>query len=215
MLNIILNISMQASTLININAKKLVYVDKSNIDSAGNGLFAKRFIHPDTPVVIYHGDKVDDEVMFDMYIKDPSYYHEIKKYIRGTNNGFAIDGSTIIKSSDKCLSDKCLSDKCLSDKDNITNPNLFGVYVNDIGSITCKKEHIDKNILISYVQTKNKCNLKTVDTEDYPVYVSTSRIKKGEELYVHYGIGNWLSFIGCDPLEISKLNKQYDFSSFY
>jgi len=69
--------------------------------------------------------------------------------------------------------------------------------------------------LKNYARTIRLCNLKVIDTIDYPVYVTTRRVKKDEELYVHYGIGYWLSHIKCTPEEISDLNEQYDFSNFY
>jgi len=183
---------MEASQLVNFNKKQVVYIAKSKINSAGDGLFAKKFIAKNTPVVVYYGNKVTDEEIYNLYMDKPEEYYELNKYIRGTPNGFAIRG----------------------DKKQ-TNSNLMGVYVNDIGCISCKKENINEKVLKDYAQTVKKCNLMTMDTSDYPVYIASKRIKKGEELYAHYGIGYWLSFIGCSPEEISDMNRKYRFDSLY
>jgi hypothetical protein len=89
------------------------------------------------------------------------------------------------------------------------------VYVNDIACINCSKYEVTKHILQEYANTIKQCNLKTVDTSDYPIYYSTRIIKKGEELYVHYGIGYWLLHIGCSPEAISRFNDMYNFASLY
>lgn len=179
---------MSASSIINSNINN-VYIAKSKIK--GNGLFAKRHIPKGLPVVVYYGDKITDQEVYDLYMNNPQKYYDINRYIRGTPNGYSVLGT----------------------KD--TNTVLMGVYVNDVACISCDKKDINKDVLENYAKTINQCNLKTVDTDDYPVYSSTKRIKKNDELYAHYGIGYWLSAIGCSPLEISELNKQYDFSSFY
>jgi hypothetical protein len=170
--------------------KPLVYVSKSKI--SGLGLFAKKNISKHNPVVIYYGDHITDDEIYKLYTTDPHSYLELSPYIRGTPNGFAIKGCR-----------------------NQTNKNLLGVFVNDISLIDCKKEDINRGILQNYANTEKKCNLSVVDTDDYPVYFSKRRIIKGEELFVHYGIGYWLSIIGFSPEEISDLNKKYKFESFY
>ena len=186
---------MKAIDIVNINSKQLVYISRSKIndnDNHNNGLFAKKHITKGCPVVIYFGDKITDDEIYDLYTNDPDSYYELNKYIRGTPNGFAIKG----------------------DKTQI-NHNLLGVYVNDFASIRCNKDEINEKVLRDYAHTISRCNLKTVDTVDYPIYVSTKRIKKHEEMYAHYGIGYWLSYIGCSPIEISDLNKKYNFNSLY
>lgn len=183
---------MQADDVLNFNVKPKVYTAPSKIKDIGDGLFAKQYIPKDTPVVVYYGDKITDEEIYNMYMKDPDNYREISNHIRGTPNGYAVKG-----------------DRSLS------NHNLLGVYVNDIGSITCKKEDLTEKIMQDYAQTYKQCNLKVVDTEDYPVYVSVKRIKKHDELYIHYGIGYWLGHIGFSPQDISKINKRCNFSSYY
>ena len=180
---------MKATELVNIKSKTTLFVSQSKIKGAGDGLFAKKYISKGNPVVVYYGDKFTNEDIYELYTNDPEGYHELNKYVRGTPNGYAVKGD---KSQE--------------------NTYLLGVYVNDIGSITCKKDEINETILKAYANTARKCNLKTVDTSDYPVYVATKRIKKGEELYVHYGTGHWLSFIGYSPEEISDLNNKYRFA---
>ena len=170
--------------------KPLVYVGKSKV--SGSGLFAKKNISKNNPVVMYYGNHITDDEIYELYTNDIQSYLELSPYIRGTPNGFAIKGSR-----------------------DQTNKNLLGVFVNDISLIDCRKEDISKEILKKYANTEKQCNLKVIDTNNYPVYFSKKRIKKGEELYVHYGIGYWLSIIGFNPEEISYLNKKYNFENFY
>lgn len=182
----------QASTILNLNAKPKVYISKSKLENGGDGLFAKKHIPKGAPVVIYFGDKITDEEIYEMYTNSPKKYYELNSYIRGTPNGFVINGNKTIE-----------------------NLNLSGVYVNDIASILCERDDLDEKVLEEYAKSIKDCNLRVMDTEDYPVYISTKRIKKNEEMYVHYGIGYWLSIMGCSPEEISDLNSKYDFSRFY
>ncbi len=181
---------MKASDIINFSSKPIVRPGKSGI--SGYGLFAKKHISKGRPVVVYYGDKMSDEEVYDLYMENREEYREVSKNMRGTPNGFTIRG----------------------DKTNENN-NLLGVYVNDAGSITCKKGYLTQKALFDYAKTLSDCNLKVVETEDYPVYQSDKRIKKGEELLAHYGIGYWLSQVGCTPEEISDLNRMYNFDSFY
>ena len=172
---------------------QLVYISKSKIENAGDGLFANKDIPKNMPVVIYYGEKITNEEICDVYINDPKKYFELNSVIRGSSNNYAIKG----------------------DKKQ-TNPRFWGVYVNDCGSINnTNLNNFNPNIIKKYVDSIKKCNLKTIETLDYPVYVSTRNIKKGEELYVHYGIGYWLSHIGYSPEEIYDLNEKYNFDSFY
>lgn len=189
---------MSASSIIRFDSNiNNVYIAQSKIKGftniiSGKGLFSKKHISKGSPVVVYYGNKITDQEIYDLYMNNPEKYYEINKYIRGTPNGYSIQG----------------------DKTQI-NTALIGVYVNDVACISCDKNEINQDILKEYAQTIKKCNLKTVNTEDYPIYYSSRRIKKNEELYAHYGIGYWLSAIGCSPLEISELNNRYDFNSFY
>lgn len=169
-----------------------VVINQSKITAAGQGLFAKKQIRISQPVVVYYGSKITDEQVYDVYINNHEEYIEMSAFIRGTLNGFNI----------------------LGDKNNNVDV-LQGVYVNDIARIDCKKNQVNKQILHDYATTYKKCNLKVVDTADYPIYYATRTIKKGEELYVHYGIGYWLLHIGYLPQEISELNDIYNFESFY
>lgn len=181
-----------ALDIIKIDSKNSLYTGKSKVKDAGEGLFSKKHVTQGTPITIYYGEKVTNEEMYDLFTNNPEKYHQLNNSIRGTPNGYAICG---IK--------------------NMDNMNLNGVYVNDIASITCKKEEINEQVLRAYAETRKKCNVRAVDTSDYPVYIASRRIKKGDEIYAHYGIGYWLSHIGCAPNEITDLNRKYDFSSFY
>lgn len=168
-----------------------VRIGDSKIKNAGQGLFARKHIHRSQPLVVYYGTKITDKEVYDMYIHNLEGYHTLNPFIRGTPNGFSIIG----------------------EKSEISV--LQGAYVNDIACINCSKDQITKKILQDYANTIKQCNLRTVDTLDYPIYYTTKSINKGEELYVHYGIGYWLLHIGCRPEEISKYNEMYDFESLY
>lgn len=163
-------------------------VKQSKIKGAGQGLFTKKYISKGQPVVTYYGEKIKTEEVLKMFLQSPKQYYELNKQIRGTPHGYSVKGQ--IDSS---------------------NLSLCGVLVNDISSINCKKQDLTKEILQLYVKTSLNCNLITDNSFEYPVYVSSRRIKKDEELYVHYGIGYWLSHIGCTPDEISDLNKKWPF----
>jgi SET domain len=181
-----------ADSMLNFNSKKkVVCIGRSKIQGAGQGLFAKKIIHSGSPVVVYYGSKITDEEVYTIYQTDPDKYREMNGVIRGTPNEYAILG------------------------EKVDNPNLQGVYVNDISSLSCTKEELTRDYLQQYADTAKKCNLKTVDTSDYPVYVATKRIKKREELYAHYGIGYWLLHNGCSPEELTILNQIYQFETFY
>lgn len=181
-----------AYQLLQVDSKSYLVIKNSKKPNAGQGMFTKKYIARGTYVTIYHGDKLPKKEVFDMYMKQPEEYYRLSPYMRGTPNDFVIMG-------DKTQ----------------TNPNLMGVYVNDYGCINCKKEELTIDILKVYAMTKSKCNVEVVDTNDYPVYRVVKRIKKGEELYAHYGIGYWLAHIGCSPEEIDSLNEEYGFENMY
>lgn len=171
-----------------------LYIKKSNIQhkDAGNGLFVNFNVKPNTELVVYYGEKINMDDLYDIYIKNKDKYFEINKYIRGTPHNYVICGDLYE-----------------------TRTKFLGVYVNDIGSITCTKKDLTLDILKKYAKTINKCNVRVDDSGEYPIYISVKTIKKGEELYAHYGIGYWLSYIGFLPEEISDLNKKYNFSCLY
>lgn len=175
----------KAFDLINIDAKSCVYVANSTIK--GKGLFAKKNIPKSTNCVIYYGDICTNNDVFNLYIENSDDYVEIMKTMRSCN------------------------DNVIYGKYN-GNDNLAGVYVNDYASID---SDISPTIFKNYANTHKYCNLHVVDTEDYPVYVSTKRIKKNEELFIHYGIGYWLAHNGMTPDKISELNDTYNFSNYY
>lgn len=184
---------MSSCEYIGLNSNPKVYIDNSHVIGGGKGLFTVSNYRKNTPMVIYYGDKITDQQVYDMYIKNPNDYYDNFAYFRGTPNGYVVNGKIVTT----------------------TNLNICGVYANDIQSITCNKEELTKEILKTYAHSITACNLKVVDTRDYPVYSTSMRVKKGDELYVHYGIGYWLAYIRCTPEEISDLNDEYDFSSLY
>ena len=55
-----------------------------------------------------------------------------------------------------------------------------------------------------YSKSKNICNVEVLNTTDFPIYVAKKDIKKGQELFVHYGIHYWLLDLGISPTELKK-----------
>ena len=180
-----------AQSMIKFDQKVPVYVAESKIEGAGLGLFAGKQISSSQPVVIYYGSKMLSEDVYDLFMSNPESYGEAQSIIRETPNGYAIRGEKTEKTA------------------------LHGVYVNDVAKIQCEKDSVDRDALVEYINSAKNCNLKTIDTSDYPVYVSTRRIKKHEELYVHYGIGYWLLQMGYGPEELNVLDQYYKFSTLY
>lgn len=181
-----------ASSLLKYDAKlNNTEIKISKIPGAGEGLFAKRQIRRSQPVVIYYGEVMTRQNIFNIYNNNPREYYELTNVLRGTSNGSVIKGEKYDLSA------------------------LHGIYVNDIKSIDCDKQDINEAILRNYASSAKLCNLHVVECTDFPVYYSSKTIKKGEELYVHYGIGYWLMHIGMLPEEISACNQKYNFESFY
>lgn len=175
----------------------------SLIPQAGLGLFTNKFIHPNTPVVLYHGKKLSQQEVYQLNQDLPeAEFKELNSRIRGTVHDYVILGPTQQQQSTP----------------QPTNPYHLGVYVNDISRIQIDhKDQLTEQHLKDYVQTLKRCNLRVSDdpSSEYPVYYATRRIKKNEELYVHYGIGFWLLQLGFRPLEISELNRKHPFDLFY
>lgn len=149
-----------------------VKVSKYIKDKHNKGLFATKDIKKGEIVCIYFGDIIDEDKLYDIYKNRP----EIMKYIR-KGNGFLVDASIIHKFDDV---------------------KLLGGYVNDIS----KPKSKSKKDLNSYSKTKFICNIEVVETKDFPLYRARKNIKKGAELFVHYGIGYWLLDMGVSPLEL-------------
>lgn len=151
-----------------------IKVSKYIKDKYNKGVFATRDIKKGENVCIYFGDIIDESNLIDIYEKKP----EIMKYIR-KGNGFLVDASIISK---------------------IDDIKLLGGYVNDISKPKSKK----KKDLINYDKTKFICNIEVVETNDFPLYRARKDIKKGSELFVHYGIGYWLLDMGVKPEDLKN-----------
>lgn len=162
-----------------MNKEKIteIKVSKYIKDKYDKGVFTTRDIKKGEIVCVYFGDIIDEDKLYDIYKNRPN----IMKYIR-KGNGFLVDASII---------------------DKINNINLLGGYVNDIS----KPKSKSKKDLIFYSKTKNICNIEVVETKDFPLYRARKDIKKGVELFVHYGIGYWLLDMGVSPLELHKYIK--------
>lgn len=162
--------------------KPLVYINKSLKKNAGNGIFAKNNILAGTPIIIYFGDILSNDDIFDKYTSDKNeYILNYAPYLRKSGiENYHINGKTA---------------------EYIDSLNLKGYLVNDylcIESITT--ENINK-----YNESKEKNNVYVKETKDFPIYCASRNIKKGEELYCHYGIANWLLQKNCDLEKIKNL----------
>ena len=163
-----------ALKIINVNQPNdMVCIKKSSIkDKLNNGMFATRDILKGTPITIYFGDVLDEEELIEKYNESK----DIMKYIR-KGHDFIVDGSIGYKTD---------------------NLSLNGVYVNDIFKLKSKSRKDMKH----YCKSRNICNVEVLETGDFPVYIAKKDIRKGQELFVHYGLGFWLCELGVTPIEL-------------
>lgn len=154
---------------------KLIYDVKT-----GYNLAAIKNIKKGTPVVMYYGQIVSDDRNCDLFLEDEkNYLANIAPYMRG-NGEHCVDASNLIKQPSR-------------------NLNLMGVYVNDYMML----KSLDPKDIKEYNNSVSKCNLEVCpDTRDYPVYIASRKIKKGEPLSVHYGLAYWLLQLGIHPANI-------------
>jgi len=175
-----------------LNNKPLFKVVQDSNPELGQTLQATQRIVRGTPVVLYHGKMITSKENVETYLENPSEYIEKKaKYIRGhsSNNDISIDASQVVENFNR--------------GEGKINLNLMGVLVNDVA----KPNSLKIEDLRKYQLSTDKCNLEVsrFETSDYPLYVAKRRIKKGEILTVHYGLGYWLLQMGVKPEEISEM----------
>lgn len=158
---------------------KQVKVKPSKINNAGKGVYAESLYRKGDRVCEYAGNIMDKKLTMDMYLMDRSrYLQEIHPYARDLDEKRVIIGD---RSLEQC-------------------GFKAGVYVNDAGCLN----KVDSNSIASYKSTEQKCNVKSVRYDDRLYYVATKRIKRGEELYAHYGVHYWL-LLNNVPAEQLKL----------
>lgn len=143
-------------------------------DKYNKGVFALKDIKKGENVCVYFGDIINEDELYEKYKNNPN----IMKYIR-KGNGFLVDASIVNK---------------------IDKVKLLGGYVNDIS----KPKSKSKKDLEHYNKTKFICNIEVVETNDFPIYRARKDIKKGSELFVHYGVNYWLLDMGVKPEDLSK-----------
>lgn len=168
--------SKSALELIDINqVNDMVEIKQSKYikDPLAKGMFATKDIPKGTDITIYFGDVLDTDEVYQKYQQDKS----ITKYTR-KGYDFVVDGSVAYK---------------------LKNKNLLGVYVNDI----VKMKSTKRKDIKQYNKSKMICNVEAIETSDFPVYRARRDIKKGQELFVHYGMFYWLMELGVSP---DKLN---------
>lgn len=163
--------------LISVNKpNNMVEIKKSKYikDELAMGMFATQDIKKGTDITIYFGDVLNTNEVFEKYKQDK----DIMKYTR-KGYDFIVDGSEAYK---------------------LKNKNLLGVYVNDITKLKSTKRSDIKH----YNKSKMICNVEAIETSDFPVYRARRDIKKGQELFVHYGAAYWLLELGVPPNKLSK-----------
>lgn len=175
-----------ALSYLKINKKPLFKVVNDKNPELGLTLQAVDQIGRGTPVVLYYGKMITSKENVEAYLENPIEYIEKRaKYIRGhsSDNYISIDASQLINQE--------------------KNLNLMGVLVNDIA----KPNSLNVKDLRKYLSTAEKCNLEVsrFETTDYPLYVAKRRIKRGEILTVHYGLGYWLLQMRVKPEEIGQI----------
>lgn len=155
---------------------KMIEVKVSNYvkDKYNKGVFATRDIKKGENVCVYFGNILDEDSLYEIYNENK----DVMKYIR-KGNGFLVDASIVYK---------------------LDNLKLMGGYVNDISKPKSKK----KKDLEYYNKTSLICNIEVVETNDFPIYRARKNIKKGSELFVHYGIGYWLLDMGVKPEDLKN-----------
>jgi len=172
---------------LNISHKPLFKIVKDKNPVLGRTLQATHQIAKGSPVVIYYGEKMTSEQNLKAYLSDPKkYLTELAPYIRGHPNNpeQSIDASKIVEDVKKHL------------------PNVCGVIVNDVS----KPKSLRLSDLLVYRGTEKECNLEPspYPTRDYPLYIAKRKIKKGEILTVHYGLGYWLLQMGVPPQNLAS-----------
>ena len=187
--NIDLN-EFEAFKLFNINNKKnLINIQKSKKIKAGYGLFASTDIEPNTPLVIYFGELITKDELYIKYLENKDkYLKDIAPYLRDSLiENHVIDASIIVNNKDIDI-------------------YLKGYLVNDYDKLT----NLEEDNIVNYLNSEKECNVIIKDTYDFPVYYSKKFIKKGEELYAHYGLGYWLIQNKVEPTNIYDIYKKYN-----
>ncbi len=156
----------------------------------GNYLVAKRNISRGEPVVIYWGKIVPISESYERWVNkmNPAEYLEWAQYLRGVKEGQgSVDGSAYLDLKRAGL-----------DKISL---NLAGVLAND----AAMPRSLDSKQLQIYKESEKICNLSTQfsDSHPFPIYYANRKIRKGEKLVVHYGLGYWLLQLGVPPEKIS------------
>jgi hypothetical protein len=177
-----------ASYFFDINQKSVVEIIDDSNPEKGLTLRASEDIPEHVPVILYYGTPETPEQNIVTYFEDSEkYIRDMAPYIRALTSDRSINARHLIP-DDKSK--------------NKLNMNLLGVLVNDVS----KPKSLKAIDLIDYLKTQEECNLvSSVQTDDYPLYISNRCIKKGEILTVHYGLGYWLLQMGIPPSGISHI----------
>lgn len=169
--------------------KSKVKIQTSNLDNAGMGLFAKAMFHKGEIVCEYAGEIKYKTQMGKLYESDYDEYLKIHKFVR------ALDRDRVVVGDPKLINDDWMKS---------------GVYVNDGACLdTSIKYDLDPNckLIARYHElSMQRQNVEAYVNEDKIYYVATKRIKKGDEIYTHYGKHYWLLLSGIPAHELNKFS---------
>lgn len=154
----------------------------SLIPKAGLGLFAKKIYRKGEIVCEYAGNHCEKSIMMELYLENIEEYLRIHQYARDLDEDTVIIGDPELGKADLGKS---------------------GVYVND-GACLQPGKH-DRDAIQRYVRLSMKaCNVEPLVQGDKLFYVASKRIKKGEEIYAHYGPHYWLLLGGVPADQLRK-----------
>jgi len=163
--------------------KNKLLIKDSIIEGAEKGLFAKKMFHKGDIVCEYAGEIKDKMEMVDFYQRDQESYTKLHRFIRDFDEDYVIIGDPKLAAIDLMKS---------------------GVFVNDGAclDLTIKYDpNVHKELISNYItQSKQKQNVEAVVQDGKLYYIAIKRIKKGDEIYGHYGKHYWLLLSGI-PVE--------------
>lgn len=166
----------------------MIEIRQSSIKNAGYGVWATQDIKEDTALTEYFGEK----------IKTSAY----EKLHALWENDFASlsDGDLEILSSDAVLT---FSDFHIVGKKQYSDISKCGQIINDYSRLkSFSDQHIDE-----YEKSFSLCNVYPLLKDNIILMFASRNIKKGEELFFHYGIKYWESVIkNEDPKGFLKFN---------
>ena len=161
----------------------MIEIKTSSIKDAGKGVFATENIEIGNIITEYVGKKISSEE-FDKQYKENDV--EMNYYTINYNDKLKIVGDMNSQDIKKC-----------------------GQLINDAGTLKDPNK-LDIDNAKEYILTAKKTNCEFIKSSlnDGLFIISTRDIKKGEELFVHYGYSYWFK---PDNFDFSKDSELLDF----